>query len=1330
MKLAKCSFTWLAIFAILTLIAFINAPAGAQTSPPIHHLDPYNPEYETGVVLIKMTDESNIRTMDEFLESFTYERIQQTYTVKQTSQMFPNAAVPQPKTYSVYKSAPVKPSDLGTIFKLQLDKSVDAKQASEEFSDFPDVEYAEPDYFVYTMLTEPNDALADDQWYLEEYPGVNAKAAWDSTTGDTTQIIAIIDTGVDWEHPDLDDNIWRNWEETPGNGQDDDNNGYSDDIRGWDWINDDANPTDDNGHGTHVAGIAAAEGDNEIGIAGICWNAKIMPLKVMQSSGRGNSSDIALGIDYASENGATVINMSIGTYAESMTMKRALENAYANCVLVAAAGNDGRCLIQEGMPSGNMFPACYSFVLGVQASTDGGGRAGFSNNDPSGPVEFRNHRGHNYELTAPGVGILSAFPGGDYRDLNGTSMASPLVAGTVALLKTYDEEYSTEQLFARLIQGSNQSIMDILGSINIELEPVLNFVNFTLVDTLENCDIDGRPDASETLELWLTVVNAGAHADSVWAELSFAEFEDTTVAVIQDGTSYIGDMSTYATLTGEEDPFIIEIDDEIANDRDIVFEYTIGSENVDPVRGEIIMTANNTAELGGLFASDTTLSADLEYWIMDNLRIAENATLTLEAGVNVYFNVGKLLDIDGVIHAEGAAGNMVTFHGNSGAAIRSDGVESIFSFTRFRNFTRNLNQGSYYFRTDQSENCVFNDVILEDNSAALRLIGEHDEFNRVNIIDNLAESGYVFGSAARFTNCNIVDNSAVNAHLGVLCTPWHSNFIESSIFSNDRYSIRVDAGEQLAILHYQDIFWGTTDTTQVHQNEIYDFYDQGDLAIMVLQPLLDRPPAECHGIVWKVELNEANLQYDDIDPIGMETVKFDVFFNREMETAYTPFLTFGVREPWTQHVVTDSAEWNEEATIWTAYYTFDVGTGDGIQTIRVQGAQDLDHFKIPVEDSRFHFVVQAAGAEGIEFVATPGIGKVELEWPPMPSDDIIGYNMYRFTHINDSTFSDTTLINNTLIADTIYTDFEVNPDQTYFYMYSVLGTDMVESDYSKSVSGTPFDAPTGDANGDEAVNVQDIVTIVGYIIGNDPAPFLFDAADINEDDVINVLDIIGVVNIIINDGDRNASSEQLANALIRQNDRQVLFDIEGNAGGLQYTVKTGDFDELKIHQLEGMELITHKMSDDEMLVLIYSFNGRAISSGQHELMSYPQGTEVEISGAIAGDPLGVGGEIPVVTGDAQLIPSNYQLYQNFPNPFNHRTTIAYDLPEVSDVVIKVYNLLGREVYNWNLNGQQAGQYRVVWSGVNNQGIPVTSGLYFVSINTNGFRNTKKMVLLK
>jgi subtilisin family serine protease len=213
----------------------------------------------------------------------------------------------------VFKDEQVKPrrerSQLADIYKLKVADTATLFNFIELLNNNPSVVYAEPNYIYKTCETYPDDPLYQNgsQWYID---AVNAPAAWDSVTSDSNQVIAILDTGVDWDHPDLDDAIWTNWDEIPGNGADDDGNGYADDSRGWDWINNDNDPHDDNSHGTHVAGIAAAENNNGTGIAGVAWGARIMPLKVLQSSGRGSAGDIAAGINYARNNGATVINIT------------------------------------------------------------------------------------------------------------------------------------------------------------------------------------------------------------------------------------------------------------------------------------------------------------------------------------------------------------------------------------------------------------------------------------------------------------------------------------------------------------------------------------------------------------------------------------------------------------------------------------------------------------------------------------------------------------------------------------------------------------------------------------------------------------------------------------------------------------------------------------------------------------------------------------------------------------------------------------------------------------------------------------------------------------
>ena len=313
---------------------------------------------------------------------------------------------------------------------------------------------------------------------------------------------------------------------------------------------------------------------------------------------------------------------------------------------MAAAGNDGYKVDPPYPPwplYAPMYPACYPFVIGVEATTQSGTIATFSNLDPSGPVVAGNPYGHNYEIKAPGVFIWSTFPNGNYNSLNGTSMASPIVAGAVALMKSYDPAQSTEQIFARLIQGANNGILDIANSLDYELVPDLHYVTYTLVDTLPGADGDGVADAGETIEIYLTIKNAGGLADSVWSKLRFAEFEDTTTANIIDSTSYIGGISAYATLSGELDPFRILIEPNVANNRDIVFEYEIGSKYSSSFNGELIITIQNGEELSGFYPGTTHLTTDKYYIVTDNVVFD---TLLIEPGVKVNIDTDNTVSID------------------------------------------------------------------------------------------------------------------------------------------------------------------------------------------------------------------------------------------------------------------------------------------------------------------------------------------------------------------------------------------------------------------------------------------------------------------------------------------------------------------------------------------------------------------------------------------------------------------------------------------------------------------------------------------------------------
>lgn len=331
---------------------------------------------------------------------------------------------------------------------------VEAKIAA--FKADPKVEYAEPDYIAQPAY-EPNDYDSGTQWGLET---IEAPLAWDFCKGDSNVVVAVIDWGVDLQHPDLGAKIWTNPNETIGdaNGDgfpgiqgidddgdglidedslkrqpgdvdytndlkdDDDENGYADDIRGWDFANDDNDPQDDYGHGTHVGGIAAAATDNGVGIAGVGFNSRIMAVKVGDgTTGRARYSDIAYGIMYAADNGAKVINLSLGGYAYSGFLGGAVNYAWdAGCVLVGAVGNNNK--------SDPFYPAAYDNVIGVSATDQNDAKTSWSN------------YGAHVAVAAPGVSIYSTYwnDGSTYAHMSGTSMSAPHVAGLAALLFAQD----------------------------------------------------------------------------------------------------------------------------------------------------------------------------------------------------------------------------------------------------------------------------------------------------------------------------------------------------------------------------------------------------------------------------------------------------------------------------------------------------------------------------------------------------------------------------------------------------------------------------------------------------------------------------------------------------------------------------------------------------------------------------------------------------------------------------------------------------------------------------------------------------------------------------
>jgi len=338
-----------------------------------------------------------------------------------------------------YQSTTLKRISGIDVYHLQIPEDVSVEEMLYLLEQNPDVEYAEPNYLRRIAQVTPNDQFFVNQYALYNPGGVfgppsspqsgtnradiKAREGWEETWGSDSVIIAILDTGADFNHPDLDDKLFSN---------------------GYDFINDDPDPIDDHGHGTIVAGIAAAETNNGEGIAGVAWNCKILPIKIVDNTGWSDVSTEIDGINWAILNGADVINLSLGGPGVSQSEQDAIRAAYNNgVVVVAAAGNDGVA---------TYYPAAYPECMAVAATNSSDERVTFLNT-ATDPLPWESNYGSEIDVAAPGDWVLSLYPTSlttppflPYTWASGTSLSTPHVAGLAALIRSIKPELSAEDI--------------------------------------------------------------------------------------------------------------------------------------------------------------------------------------------------------------------------------------------------------------------------------------------------------------------------------------------------------------------------------------------------------------------------------------------------------------------------------------------------------------------------------------------------------------------------------------------------------------------------------------------------------------------------------------------------------------------------------------------------------------------------------------------------------------------------------------------------------------------------------------------------------------------
>lgn len=594
----------------------------------------------------------------------------------------------------------------GTVwYRAKINNKTDVKTAVKKARSLKIVLVADFDYIYEDTSTEVDentstsstdvsgiidDVLSNiqvkDQWYLtacdiqKSWRWLKSKGI--SAGGDPSVTVAVIDTGVDYNHPDLKANMWVNPNEIPGNGIDDDGDGYIDDVYGCSTISDErfhsGDPMDDHGHGTHVAGIIAAS-NNKIGTVGVAYNVKIMAIKAGQATGVFLQSDIAEAIVYAYTHGADVINMSFGGSACSIAVQDALQSAYTTSTLVASAGNDGcpneRTDWYSPLPN---YPAALSYVIGVMSVNALGVESSFTNWDAVA------YNSKEYEVYAPGEAILSTLPNNRYGKLNGTSMAAPIVSGIAALIRSYYTDrdmYPSKFVSAQLCATSEDTafcfnpekhtvgdmphnlpmIVNAYDALTKLPKPDVNLYGYYLFDSKDidsNNNGDGVIDAGETINIGTILRNRwGMSKNTVVTidAISDSCVKNPYVEILTESVNFDG-VGTYSTKNnllcdelgayiGTNSPLVVKVSKNCPNDYIINLNVTITYDNgLDEddsshysSNGIISFSVRNGVVLPSQITEDMTLTNDNYYIIQNSTVIKEGVTVTVVPGTKIQF---------------------------------------------------------------------------------------------------------------------------------------------------------------------------------------------------------------------------------------------------------------------------------------------------------------------------------------------------------------------------------------------------------------------------------------------------------------------------------------------------------------------------------------------------------------------------------------------------------------------------------------------------------------------------------------------------------------------
>ncbi len=1257
------------IILLFTIILILGNTSHSETQK--------EKKYFPGQILIKFKEQTlktnGVLPIETIKSKFKIEKLESAFRNKEYSSAKNNAERNLALMYIGYVSA-----------------TTDIEMLAKSLRQSDLIEYAEPNYFV-ELNAIPNDPLYSQ---LQHLPQVKAPQAWDISQGDTSVIIAILDTGVDWDHPDLADAIWRNYNEIPDNGIDDDGNGFIDDIRGWDFVTGvtsnayagedgdipDNNPMDFNGHGTHVAGIAAGITNNGVGIASLVWKAKIMPIRIgyhtLNGNGLGTLLWMAQGFVYAGDNGAHAANLSFGT-GDGSFVNDAAKYAFQNGVVICNSAGNGNNEVVGAL-------GATPFALSVASVNENDIKASYST------------YGAEVDISAPGgdaLGILSTivnpspFYGNNlYVRFSGTSMASPLVASLAGLIKAKNPGWTAAQITFQIvgtaddIYNLNPNYIGKLGSGRINAlraltetipppNPKLVLKNYSFFEI--DGDMDGNFEPGEKIGLNVTIENR-------W------------------GNSY----NTQVTLSSEH--WAINVTNNIAN-----YDTIFGIENLEN--------------------SEKTNLSPLEFTI-NSEALPEVVTLNLNISAD---NFSKDFTIDLPINA-----SIFLVDDNDGNVGLNEYIDAIKSLGGVYRYWDRETQGS----PPASEMLKYSTVIWYADIYVHPFLDSADRANLGEYLDNggnLFIAGMDFGwdladpQGTQYIASNgaskiwyenylraryVADGTSHRTINGITNDPI-SNGLSFS-FTNPWPEVIDTLGGSIPLFKYPDNTLGGIRYAGNHRLVYLGFCSLENIPnIEVRRTILER------SISWLNDFSIKPSRVKDTEDTNLPLpVTAEVKSRDSVISVYLAYSKNGER-PFHKIKMEKLQENVYEGVIPPAgepgnfEYRIIVQTTKGILPMKSYFFRAAPDNQPPV----FTVVkeippsLNTRGPYTASVIATDNIA--------VDKDSVFIYfkregdffeQRSKLRYWGEDTFNDTFSLATPVVAgQNILYYFTANdsssvknltryPDSGYLKL--IIGREIIEdfeSGTSKWNLGQNWGLTdtlkysgrysiTDSPSGNYPPNYKDTLTLIQ---GIDLSPFSGGWVKFWRSHRLNTGD-------------------------------SCFVDISSN--GI-------DWENIKFYRKQFPWLATISGFDS---IEINNYFGPGNSSVSIRFRIHSDAS-LETDGVYFDDIEFISVESTLDAKNVDQLPENFSLYQNYPNPFNPITTIKYQLPEESYVTLKIYNLLGQEVRNLVDNIQKAGYNSIEWDGKNNSGTNVSSGIYIYKLDAQSINNfaqkftqTRKMILLK